>query len=413
MRLLVYPHDLAIGGSQINAIDLAASVRAAGAEVIVYGVSGSLNSLIAEHGLEFIAAHRMKYRPAVPRILELKRIAEERSLDLIHAYEWPPCLDAYFGAHLLSGVSLLCTVLSMQPPTMVPATVPLVVGTERLAEAARQRHSAPVWTLEPPIDVVADNPDLDGAGFRRAHGIRPDQILLVTVSRLSLDLKIDALVRAIDAAGVLAQRFPVRLLVVGGGAAHDALAERARALNAAAGREVVTLTGPTLDPRRAYAAADVVLGMGSSALRALSVGRPVVVQGENGFSHIFGPHSTDIFLRQGFYGFGDREAGVMRLVAQLEELVSDPERRFRLGRFGRDFVVRRFSLERATRLQVKIYEEVLRVPREQAPMEPLRMISRALAQEVRSHNPLVKHGQAQLERRLLTAAAGGTWPPAA
>jgi L-malate glycosyltransferase len=92
--------------------------------------------------------------------------------------------------------------------------------------------------------------------------------------------------------------------------------------------------------------------------------------------------------------------------------VSDPERRFRLGRFGRDFVVRRFSLERATRLQVKIYEEVLRVSRQQAPMEPLRMISRALAQEVRSHNPLVKHGQAQLERRLLTAAAGGTWPPA-
>lgn len=38
MRLLVYPHELSIGGSQINAIDLAAEVSLAAHDAIVYMV---------------------------------------------------------------------------------------------------------------------------------------------------------------------------------------------------------------------------------------------------------------------------------------------------------------------------------------------------------------------------------------
>ena len=40
MRIVVYPHRLEIGGSQINAIELAAAVRDLGHEVIVFGQPG-------------------------------------------------------------------------------------------------------------------------------------------------------------------------------------------------------------------------------------------------------------------------------------------------------------------------------------------------------------------------------------
>lgn len=39
MKLFVYPHDLAVGSSQINATDMAAAAAAAGHEVVVYGNS--------------------------------------------------------------------------------------------------------------------------------------------------------------------------------------------------------------------------------------------------------------------------------------------------------------------------------------------------------------------------------------
>src|SRR5690606_32800814 len=109
---------------------------------------------------------------------------------------------------------------------------------------------------------------------------------------------------AIDAVGVLAQTSTVHLLIVGGGEAEDHLRRRAAVVERGCGRRVVHFAGEQLDPRRYYAAADVVLGMGSSALRAMAIGRPVVVQGERGFALTCEPATIATFLRQGFWGVG-------------------------------------------------------------------------------------------------------------
>ena len=243
LRLLVYPHDLGIGGSQINAIDLAAGVAAAGHDVVVYGVPGPLVDYIEERGLRFLPARPLKYRPAPSRMAQLAMIASRERLDLIHTYEWSTCLDAYYGAGLALGVPLLCTVLSMQVMPYVPASVPLVMGTAELGDEARKIQSGAVWVLEPPIDVVRDHPAIDGSAFRRMHNVDKDELLVVSVSRLALDLKLDALVRAIDAVDLLADRYPVRLILVGDGPARGALEARAESVNTRHGREVVTLAG--------------------------------------------------------------------------------------------------------------------------------------------------------------------------
>ena len=268
-----------------------------------------------------------------------------------------------------------------------------------------------VWVLEPPIDVVGDHPGIDGTAFRRTPGVGADDLLIVSVSRLVVDLKLDALVRAIDAADVLAGRYPIRLVLVGGGHAHDALLERAKAVNARWKREVVTLAGPELDPRRAYAAADVVVGMGSSALRALAIGRPVVVQGEQGFSEVFEPATLELFLRQGFYGLGDGAMGATHLADQLTGLLADAGRRETLGRFGRQVVVERFSLSRAVRVQLDIYQYVLRHPRVRHLPDALRSAWRALMCEVENHTPGRKRERQVREQALLAAARHGLWPP--
>ena len=124
MRILVYAHDLSIGGSQINAIDLAAGVAAAGHQVFVYGIPGPLVEYVRQRGLPYIAARRLRYRPAPSRILQLAMLARTHQLDLIHAYEWPPCLDAYFATGLGTRVPVLCTVLSMAVMPLVPRSMP-------------------------------------------------------------------------------------------------------------------------------------------------------------------------------------------------------------------------------------------------------------------------------------------------
>src|SRR4029077_10930201 len=87
-------------------------------------------------------------------------------------------------------------------------------------------------------------------------------VTVVVVSRLVKWLKQESLERAIDAVEQLAPELTARLVIVGEGAAAAELQERADAVNARLGRRAVILTGALIDPRPAYAAADVMIGMG-------------------------------------------------------------------------------------------------------------------------------------------------------
>lgn len=405
MRLMVAPHDLEIGGSQINAIDLASGVAEAGHDVIVYGAPGPLVERILSLGLDYVPARTLRYRPAPSRVAQLMALARQHRLDLIHAYEWPPCLDAYFGAHLLQGVPLVCTVLSMSVSPLVPCSIPLVMGTEALGDEARRTHRAPVWVLEPPIDVDADHPGIDGVSFRQRLNLAEGSLLVVTVSRLAIDLKLDALVQAIDAVDILARRRPVRLAIVGDGPAAASLHARAAEVNRRWNREIVTFTGSTPDPRGAYAAADVVLAMGSSALRALAIGRPTVVQGEQGFSEVFEPQTLSYFLRQGLWGRAADGWNVQRLADQLDGLLSDPVRRVELGAFGRRTVHERFSLSRAITCQLDIYRDVLARRRRTSPVEAAAIARRAVRLEIDNHHPRRKRSRSRTDQSLLSAAS--------
>src|SRR5512144_2783022 len=140
-------------------------------------------------------------------------------------------------------------------------------------------------------------------------------------------LKLEGLLRTIAAVEELAVDRPVQLVVVGEGSAAAQVQARADEVNARTGRRVVVLTGGLVDPRPAYAAADVVVGMGSSALRALAFGKPLVVVGEHGFSQPFTPETAGVFTRQGFYGLGPGVPAPDPLVGQLQALLDDAAER--------------------------------------------------------------------------------------
>jgi hypothetical protein len=99
------------------------------------------------------------------------------------------------------------------------------------------------------------------------------------------------------------------------------------------------------DPRPAYAAADLMLGMGGSAARALAFARPLIVQGEAGWSALFEPASAQVLARSSFWSPAAVPDAAARLVATIAPLLEDPERCRDLGRFGRDFAEQNFSLE--------------------------------------------------------------------
>lgn len=365
MKIIVYPHDLELGGSQLNAIEIGAAVRDLGHDVIVFGRRGALNSRIDDLGLEFIEAPPPGRRPSSTTGRALVELCRERGVDIIHGYEWPPTLDGVFAARMGARVAIVSTVMSMSVPPFIPHSVPLVVGTEQIASAERAARRRRTEVLEPPVDLSFNDvhASVDVDAFRATYRLADDRLNVVSVARMAHELKLEGTLTAISAIGELSAEAPVRLVLVGDGPARDVVEARAAEVNAQYGKGTVVLTGRLDDPRPAYAAADIALGMGGSALRALAYGAPLIVQGEHGFWRTLTEHSAEGFLWTGWYGIdGGAEYGRSQLRSELIPLLNDPARRMELGAFGLQLVRDRFSLTRAADVQMDIYRRAVERP---------------------------------------------------
>ncbi|MCY4726967.1 glycosyltransferase family 4 protein [Nocardioides sp. STR2] len=386
MRVIVYPHAMELGGSQLNAIELASGVQALGHDVTLYADPGDLVSYAQARGLEVITRRRSPLCPSPERVVELRRLAARRSAQILHGYEWPPILECHAASWGRPQLAPVGTVMSMGVAGFIPRSSPLVVGTERLRRRTAEGRPGPVLLMEPPVDTVANAPGTNGAAFRASLPPAPGY-LVVIVSRLAHELKLEGILTAIRCIGDMAHRRDVRLVIVGDGPARRVVEEAAAAANRGHASDAVILTGALEDPRGAYDAADVCIAMGGSALRAMAFGKPLIVQGERGFFQTVTAQTVPLFLEQGWYGQDhlDREEAAARLAGLVCELLDDPARSAELGASGRSLVLNRFSLEAAAKSMVSIYETaLLDTPRFPQPREVLESAGRLATHKVQA-----------------------------
>ena len=161
-------------------------------------------------------------------------------------------------------------------------------------------------------------------------------------------MKAESLRRTVAAVRTLGRELPLRYVIVGDGQGRPELERLAAETNTKLGRSAIVLTGELLDPRPAYAAADIVVGMGSSALRGMAFGKPVVIVGELGFSAPFNPQTQESFYYKGIYGRGEGGASNERHVADLRGLAEHRDQFPAIGEFSRQWVLRHFALEKVS-----------------------------------------------------------------
>jgi len=358
VRILISLYGLHIGGSHINAIEIGSLIKQRGHDVIVYSPDGPLRERVAELGLEHVPTTPRGQRPSIAGIRHLNALVREREIDLIHAFEWLPTFEAAAGPHLLRGTPLLSTVYSVQVPPFVPRDLPMIVGYTQEVDIERGRGRSRVYTVVCPVDTQANAPVADRGPARKRFGLRDDELAAMVVSRLSRDLKREGLLSAVTAVGLVDPALNLRLVIAGGGPCREELQDAADAMNARLGREAVTLTGPLMDPREAYAAADIVLGMGTSAQKGMAFAKPVVIQGERGYWETLTPESMPQYLHHNFYGLGDGSDGAPRLAAIIGDLARDRDRWPELGEFGRKTALAVFSNEAAADRVMEICQDV-------------------------------------------------------
>ena len=348
--VLVHLNSLELGGTQINALDLAEAVVPHGFRSHLIGPAptssgDTLLDVARDRGVEVTPYREPPTALAHSRVLA--RWADALGADLVHAYgTWGAARAVYWGPCRFARRPWVLTMYEMALHPSVHRHVPLIVGTEYLLEECAGRPG-PTVLISPPVDMVRDKPS--SASARRS------QVTMVIVSRLEDDMKSVPVEAAIGAVSRL-RGHDLVLEIVGSGAAESRLRTMGDKVNADLGRSAIRFVGAMADPRPAYAAADIVLGMGGSAARGLAHGKPLVVQGESGWSAVFEPGNAAMLARNSYWSPEQVDEPDALLARHLSTLIGDEERRRRLGAFGRTFAEQRFSLTAMAEKLAAVYE---------------------------------------------------------
>lgn len=347
MKILIFGHRLEVGGTQVNAIELSAYLRdVCGHQVTYFASAGPMKDLLDNAGINFVPIPDTKSHPSVARMRVIDDIIRSERPDVVHIWDWPQWLDAFLGIQLYRQVPVVVTCMSMVVPSLLPKKALTTFGTPDLVEQARAAGFRRAELIVPPVDVKLNAPDaIDPAAFRKQFGIAEQDVLVVTVSRLTDWMKSESIRRTMEAVRVLGSDRRLRFAVVGDGTAMGDLEQVARQVNAELGRDAIIFSGALLDPRPGYAAADIVVGMGGSAMRGMAFSKPVIVVGEFGFSDLFSPKTEEYFTFNGMYGLGDGSPSNDHLTAELKQLLDSPQERIALGDFSRRYVERHYSID--------------------------------------------------------------------
>jgi glycosyltransferase involved in cell wall biosynthesis len=386
LNVLLGLEGMALGGCPINALDLGRAMRERAHRVNVFAIEEDVRVSILPYAERCgFTINPLSARAGTASLArQIRGLADQTSADIVHVFApWlGPAATIAAGAY--QHRSAIVTNWMMENVSYAPQCTPLILGTQRLQREAQAGHRSRVWLMEPPVDIEKDRPDPDlGRRFRRKQGVEEGQVVAVIVSRLDLDLKAEGISYAIQALGQL-DLPELQLAIVGDGNAFDQIQQEAKRLNRSLGRPAVVLTGALHDPRPAYDAADITLGMGGSSLRALAHGKPLIVLGQRGFARTFEPATSDYFYECGFYGDEQTKEPVSHLAMQLQALLDEDHRRA-LGEFGLAEVERRFGLVASTDKLETIYRTTLatRPSRRIRYADTARVLARAMAHDVR------------------------------
>lgn len=348
MKILVFAERLDLGGSQVNAIELSAMLRDRyGHDVVIFAAPGPMSKTIEEKGIRYLPAPERPSRifPSPRRMRALADAVERERPDLIHVWDWTQCLDAFYGVYLFKCIPMIVSSMTMTVDRLLPKSLPTTFGIPILIDQAKDAGRPKLELIIPPVDVELNSPDvIESKPFRDRFGLGDNDIVLVSVSRLVEWMKAEGICRVIDVVRRVGHELPLKFVIVGEGPSYAKLSDLAEEVNTELGRQAVILSGGLIDPRPAYAAADIVIGMGGSALRAMAIGKPVVVIGERGFAKPFNQETADYFYYHGIFGQGDGDKENINLSAIIRKLAENPGEHDALGKFARDFVVEHFSL---------------------------------------------------------------------
>jgi glycosyltransferase involved in cell wall biosynthesis len=289
----------------------------------------------------------------------LRQLLRETHFDLVHANE-AHALTAAWLARSYRHVPLVAARRVVFPLSRSPISLARYRAAARIlaiSEAVRSELLAAGLDAQR-IEVVPDGVEIPGPitpearlHARERWGFRADETVVVCVGALTAEKGHALLIQAF--AKLRREITMCRLLVAGEGSLRAQLERQAREAGL---QSAILFAGFVRDVESVYGAGDLFLfpsleeGAGSSLLRAMTFGLPVLALARGGVAEIIEDGRTGVLVQ---------EASPEALAQAAARMLRDTALRDRLTRAARETVASRYSADRMADHTARIFEQLI------------------------------------------------------
>ena len=366
MKIIMTLMSLNIGGAETHVVELSKQLVKAGHQVTIVADKGAYSEMAEKAGIRLVNAplDRRDFGSMYQSYKILKKVISSEKPDIVHAHARIPG----FLCHLVRHTVRFKFVTSVHGTysTAFPLKLFTRWGSKSLAVSEDiKRYLIDNYRVKSKNIIVSVNgvdterfsPDNAYESILPQFGFDKSAKRLVYMSRLNEDV-CKPLFKALDFFEDLEKEHPgLELLVIGNGNCYDKIEARANAINIRLSRTAVALSGAITDVPRYLASADVCFGVGRAALECMSMGKPVIVAGEEGYIGIFDHNTLSEAVETNFtcrHRMDIQEDKFKQDILTLLGMTN--EERLILGAYGRSIVKERYSLETMLKDNLTLYD---------------------------------------------------------
>ncbi len=376
LNILMATMQMGFGGAETHIYELALALQKNGHTVTVASAGGKYAEMLEAHGVRHVTLPLASKSPVA--VLQayngLKKLIRAECFDLVHAHARIPAFvcgllqrKLHFPfvttAHWVFKVTPLWKRLANWGDAQMAVS-------EDIKQYLIDNYAQPadnILVTVNGINTEVFSPAADPKGVKAELGLSESRHRIVTVSRMD-ESRGKAQLCLANTAERLLEKYPdLEIVVVGDGviaAERNLLTdvkEIAAALEQKYGRRIIFTPGLRTDTPELIAAGDIFVGASRAALEAMSVGKPTVVCGNEGYIGIFDESKRDIAYKTNYCCRGCGDVSEDKLFRDITALFDETDLAA-AGAYCREVILADYSAARTARDYEQLYARLPGAP---------------------------------------------------
>ena len=359
---------MVIGGAETHVVELSRGLAALGHDVTVASNGGVYVDELLRAGVKHftVPLHTKNPVSMMKSYFKLKKLIKREKFDIVHAHSRIP---AFICGSLSRRMGFRFVTSTHAVFKVNPILEKVSDWGERTFAVSSDIKQYLIDNYEVPSDLITLTINgIDTERFSKSANadavinelsLEKDAFRIVYVSRIDNETALPGFLLC-DGTEKLCRDIPnLEIVIVGGGTAYDALLSRATEVNAKLGREVIHLTGPRTDIPEILASADVFVGVSRAALEAMSVEKPVILAGQEGYIGVLDERVMPLAKLTNFTCRGEKMPDVELIANDIRKIYNmNEDEHSRLGELGRTCVLDSYSVSRMVNDHVEVYKSL-------------------------------------------------------